>query len=171
MYQVLVQRPTAGGKTAAPAVHAILKSGKTDKKHGEQVFFGKGACMACHRVQGKGQNLGPDLSDLGLRAQPDYIVRAILEPSADIIEGYQLTHLKLRDGSEIFGMVQGETAKSLKVFLADGSPRDLAKGNIQKRTILETSAMPPSYAFILSTQEVADISAWLLAQKTPIQKK
>ncbi len=171
MYQVLVQRTTAGGKTTGPAVHSILKSGKTNKKHGEQVFFGKGACMACHRVGGKGQNLGPDLSDLGLRAKPDYIVRAILEPSADIIEGYQLTHLKLRDGSEVFGMVQGETAKSLKVFLADGSPRDVARGNIQKRTILETSAMPPSYAFILSTQEVADISAWLIDQRTPLKKK
>ena len=171
MYQVLVQRPTAGGKTAAPAVHAVLKSGKTDKKHGEQVFFGKGACMACHRVQGKGQNLGPDLSDLGLRAKPEYIVRAILEPSADIIEGYQQAHFKLKDGSEVFGMVQGETAKSVKVYLADGSPRDIPTGNIQKRTILEISGMPPSYAFSLSTQEVADISAWLIDQRRPINKK
>ncbi|MDE0821158.1 MAG: c-type cytochrome, partial [Opitutales bacterium] len=159
------------GKTAAPAVHAVLKSGKTDKKHGEQVFFGKGACMACHRVQGKGQNLGPDLSDLGIRAKPDYIVRAILEPSADIIEGYQQAHFKLKDGSEVFGMVQGETAKSIKVYLADGSPRDIPTGNIQKRTILEISGMPPSYAFSLSTQEVADISAWLIDQRTPINKK
>ncbi|SVA50594.1 uncharacterized protein METZ01_LOCUS103448, partial [marine metagenome] len=85
MYQVLVQRPTAGGKTAGPAVHAILKSGKSDKANGSQVFFGKGACMACHRVQGKGQNLGPDLSDLGLRVNAEYVVRAILEPNADLI--------------------------------------------------------------------------------------
>ena len=171
MYQVLVQRPTTGGKVDAPTVHAILKSGKTDKVHGSQVFFGKGACMACHRVQAKGQNLGPDLSDLGLRAQADYVVRAILDPSADIIEGYQQAHFQMKDGSEVFGMVQGETAKSVKVFLADGSPRDLAKTGIKKRTMLEISGMPPSYAYTLSKQEIADMTAWLLDQRTPLKKK
>ena len=70
--------------------------------------------MACHRVQGKGQNLGPDLSDMGLRAKTEYIIRAILDPSADIIEGYQQAHLQLKSGGEVFGMVQGETAKSLR---------------------------------------------------------
>ncbi len=171
MYQVIVQRPTAGGKVDAPTVHAILMSGKTNKARGSEVFFGKGACMACHRVQGKGQNLGPDLSDLGLRAQADYVVRAILDPSADIIEGYQQAHFQMKDGSEIFGMVQGETAKSVKVFLADGSPRDLSKNEVKTRTMLEVSGMPPSYAYTLSKQEIADMSAWLLDQRTPLKKK
>ena len=171
MYQVIVQRPTAGGKVDAPTVHAILKAGKTNKVHGSKVFFGKGACMACHRIKGKGQNLGPDLSDLGLRAQADYVVRAILDPSADIIEGYQQAHFQMKDGSEVFGMVQGETAKSVKVFLADGSPRDLSKNEVEKRTMLEISGMPPSYAYTLSKQEIADMAAWLLDQKTPLKNK
>lgn len=127
--------------------------------------------MVCHRVQEKGQNLGPDLSDLGLRAQADYVVRAILEPSVDIIEGYQQVHFMMKDGSEVFGMVQGETAKSVKVFLADGSPRDLAKTEVKKRSMLETSGMPPSYAYTLSKQEIADMTAWLLDQRRPLKKK
>ncbi len=127
--------------------------------------------MACHRIQGKGQNLGPDLSDLGLRAQADYVVRAILEPSADIIEGYQQAHFEMKDGSEVFGMVQGETAKSVKVFLADGSPRDVSKPDIKKRTMLEISGMPPSYAYSLTTQEIADLAGWLLDQRTPLKKQ
>ena len=125
--------------------------------------------MACHRVQGKGQNLGPDLSDMGLRAKTEYIIRAILDPSADIIEGYQQAHLQLKSGGEVFGMVQGETAKSLKIYLADGSARDIAKGDIHKRTILETSGMPPSYPFLLSAQDTADLTAWLLQQRTRVK--
>jgi hypothetical protein len=35
------------------------------------------------------------------------------------------------------------TARSIKVHLANGSPRDIPTGNIQKRTILEISGMPP----------------------------
>ena len=169
MYQVLVQRTTAAGKTTADSVNKILASGKTNSTRGEQIFFGKGACMACHRVQGKGQNLGPDLSDMGLRAKTEYIIRAILDPSADIIEGYQQAHLQLKSGGEVFGMVQGETAKSLKIYLADGSARDIAKGDIQKRTILETSGMPPSYPFLLSAQDTADLTAWLLQQRTRVK--
>ena len=168
MYQVLIQRTTAAGKTTAEAVHKLLSAKKTDPVRGQQVFFGKGACMACHRVKDKGQNLGPDLSDMGLRAKPEYIVRAILEPSADIIEGYQQAHLQLKSGGEVFGMVQGETAKSLKIYLADGSARDIAKSDIQKRTILETSGMPPSYPFLLTAQDTADLTAWLLQQKAKL---
>ena len=98
-------------------------------------------------------------------------MRAILDPSADIIEGYQQAHFKMKDGSEVFGMVQGETAKSVKVFLADGSPRDVSKTDVKKRTMLEISGMPPSYAYSLSKQEIADMTAWLLDQRTPLKKK
>ena len=65
---------------------------------------------------------------------------------------------------------EGGVAEEVKTF-ADGSPRDIPTGNIQKHTILEISGMPPSYAFSLSTQEVADISAWLIDQRTTINKK
>ena len=170
MYQILVQKTTAAGPTSSAAVLKVFDPIKNNADNGEKVFFGKGACMACHRVQGKGQNLGPDLSDLGLRAKPDYIVKAILEPSADIIEGYQQAQIELKDGTQIFGMIQDQTAKSLKIYLADGSHRDVPTQEIKKRNLLDISAMPPSYPFLLSTEEVADLTTWLLQQRTPVKK-
>ena len=170
MYQILVQKTTAAGPTSTAAVLKAFDPKKHNAANGEKVFFGKGACMACHRVQGKGQNLGPDLSDLGLRAKPDYIVKAILEPSADIIEGYQQAQLELKDGTQIFGMIQDQTAKSLKIYLVDGSHRDVPTKEIQKRNLLDISAMPPSYPFLLTTEEVADLTTWLLEQRTSVKK-
>lgn len=171
MYQVFVKRTTAAGKTEATAVHALLKKEKSDLERGRRLFFGKGACIACHRLDEQGTHLGPDLSDLGLRANAEYVVRAILDPSADIIEGYQQARLRLKDGSELFGMVQGETAKSIKLFLADGSARDVPKADLAARSMLETSGMPPSYPFLLSAEETADLTAWLLTQRKPLKKK
>ena len=171
MYQVLLQLPsTVSGQTGLAAAQAAYGSGKPDFQNGEALFFGKGACMACHRVQGKGQSLGPDLSDLGLRAKPEYVLRSILEPSADIIEGYQQAQLELKDGSQVFGMVRDETAKALTIYLADGSHRDVPTKDIKKRNSLEISAMPPSYPYLFTPKETADITAWLLEQKTPSKK-
>ena len=171
MYQVLVQRTTAtSGPTTMAAASKALQAGKPNPANGEKLFFAKGACMACHQVQGKGQSLGPDLSDLGLRAKPEYVLRAILEPSADIIEGYQQAQLELKDGSQVFGMIQDETAKALKIYLADGSHRDVPTSEIKKRNLLEISAMPPSYPYLFTPQETADMTAWLMQQKTPLKK-
>ena len=36
-----------------------------DAAAGESIFFGKGACTACHQINGRGSRLGPDLSSIG----------------------------------------------------------------------------------------------------------
>ena len=170
MYQVFVQKTTAAGPTNLATAMKAFENAKPNTSRGEELFFGKGACMACHRVQGKGQSLGPDLSDMGLRAKPEYILKAILEPSADIIEGYQQAQIHLKDGSQVFGMIQDQTAKSLKIYLADGSHRDLPTKDIKSRKLLDISAMSPSYPFLFTADEVVDLTAWLLEQKTPVKK-
>ena len=38
-----------------------------DAKAGEQVFFGKGSCAACHEVDGRGADLASDLSAEGAK--------------------------------------------------------------------------------------------------------
>jgi hypothetical protein len=93
---------------------------------------------------------------------PDGAIRVIASKDG---EDWRSTALLTSNDSDL------RDAKSVKVYLADGSLRDIPTGNIQKRTILKIFGMPPSYAFSLSTQEVTDISAWLIDQRTTINKK
>src|SRR3989441_8487963 len=57
---------------------------------GEQFFFGKGECGSCHMVSGRGQAIGPDLSNLADERTVDEIQSALKNPSADITPGYEL---------------------------------------------------------------------------------
>ncbi len=46
------------------------------------------ACVACHKVAGQGGEIGPDLSSIGASRDKEYLRRAILDPAADVAEGY-----------------------------------------------------------------------------------
>ncbi len=66
----------AGGGTAAAEVKI-----PGDPKAGEQVFVGKGTCIACHKAGKVGASpVGPDLSQIAKIQTPDYIMRKILDP-------------------------------------------------------------------------------------------
>jgi mono/diheme cytochrome c family protein len=64
----------AGG--AAPAVKI-----PGDPKAGEQVFVGKGTCIACHKAGKVGASpVGPDLSQIAKIQTPDYIMAKVVDP-------------------------------------------------------------------------------------------
>ncbi len=46
------------------------------------------ACTACHIFEEAGGLIGPDLSSIGATRNRDYLRRAILDPNADITEGF-----------------------------------------------------------------------------------
>lgn len=136
--------------------------------HGKELFFAPGGagCYLCHSVGGKGQAIGPDLSDLGSRAKADYVAQSVLDPNATIIEGYMQALVTTVDGKEYAGVVREDTNKTLRLAQPDGTMVTLKKNNIAKRELLDTSAMPSGYGTFLSPADIADITAWLMLQRT-----
>src|SRR5262245_36497026 len=55
--------------------------GRGDAKRGETVFEEKGDCASCHRVNGKGSRVAPDLSDIGAIRSPDALQRSLIDPT------------------------------------------------------------------------------------------
>lgn len=53
-----------------------------------QEIFSHFTCNACHKVGGTGGDLGPDLSHIGAKRNAGYIRRAILDPNAEITDGF-----------------------------------------------------------------------------------
>jgi cytochrome c5 len=47
------------------------------------------ACGACHKVAGEEGELGPDLTSIGTERDKDDLRRSILQPNADITEGFE----------------------------------------------------------------------------------
>ncbi len=48
----------------------------------------KYGCGACHKIAGQQGTIGPDLTKIGAKRDIEYLRRAILDPAADVAEGY-----------------------------------------------------------------------------------
>ena len=61
-------------------------------------------CQMCHQFNDTGVDFGPNLSGWG-KAQPlEIIIRAIVEPDADIAHGFKSTEIKPKDGAKPFAL-------------------------------------------------------------------
>ena len=77
---------------AIPKIQPDVKLRPGDATRGKDLFntHPVAACSRCHVVGGKGGVIGPALDTIAARKGPDYIKRSLLEPNAEIAEGYPL---------------------------------------------------------------------------------
>jgi putative membrane-bound dehydrogenase-like protein len=154
----------------AKAADVVALLGAADPARGAKLFAdARGAnCAACHRAGDHGVGgIGPELSDIGLRAAPAAIVESILQPSATIIEGYRVSTLVLDDGRSLTGLVLDDTPDTLRVIDAEGRSTSVRKDAIEERAVQQVSLMPAGYDRTLTPDELADLVAFLLTQKRP----
>lgn len=135
-----------------------------DRARGRAVFAAAG-CATCHRVEQTGGAFGPELSGLGARGNAAHVVRAILEPNAEITEGFALLHVTTRDGASTGGRLHEETTDLLTLVLPDGSVSKIRQAEVARRESSHVSPMP-AFDRVLTAQDVADVTAWLSGDKT-----
>src|SRR5690606_1297962 len=101
------------------------------------------ACIRCHQVNGEGGQAGPDLTLIGAQKSPDYLLESIVEPNAQIAQGFNLVTLKLKDGSYESGSLMSESAKEIVLKRADGSEAKLDASTVVERQAghLQTDAV------------------------------
>ncbi len=61
-------------------------------------------CGACHKVAEEEGEIGPDLSQIGARRDREYLRRAILDPNADIAEGFEPDGMPLDYGEQLYAI-------------------------------------------------------------------
>jgi putative membrane-bound dehydrogenase-like protein len=137
---------------------------------GREVFFqeAQNACASCHRVQGQGQWIGPDLSTIGSKYGKDELFRSILNPSAAIGYNFRSTQAATTDGRVVNGLIVEETPERLVLKTADGQRVALRSSEIEARQISEVSLMPESLAQSMTEQELVDVVAFLATLKKPV---
>ena len=167
MYQIFLKKVSKGSVNESK-VKALVAS--ADSKLGEEIFFGRGTCFACHKVGDKGIAIGPDLQGINARRDVDYVIKSIVDPNAYIVEGYQQTVLTMKDGSQLFGMVQEETGEQIVLFLPTGEKKVAKVKDIKKKEDNPNSGMPSSFVHTLSSKDIADLSVWIMSLKA-LKKK
>ena len=134
-----------------------------DAKRGPGLFKAAG-CVACHRAGDEGRAIGPDLRTIGDRDDADSVIRSILNPNQIIVEGYGLLTVSTRDGKGFAGIFESETDRALNLVQLNGEAVAIDKSTISSRRNIHQSPMPP-YDRALSPPDLADLVAWLMAQR------
>ncbi|HUS35143.1 MAG TPA: PVC-type heme-binding CxxCH protein [Verrucomicrobiae bacterium] len=141
-------------------VMAVRNEG--DAQRGAQIYNrGELGCALCHKVNGKGGAVGPELSALGTAQPIDFIARAILEPQKEIKEGFTSVLIALKNGEEFQGYVTRENNEEivLRQPLLNDEVR-LRKPEIASNRS-NGSLMPSGLADHLTPDEFRDLVKYL----------
>ena len=138
---------------------------KADVQAGRRIFFSEkvGNCARCHRYQGRGNIVGPDLSVVGARDDKEWLLRSILEPNRDLSPQYRPWLVELEDGTQFTGFPLRNGGSTGKEFYRDanGQEKGLLKKAIVSRRELKTSIMPSALVHAMTDRELRDLLAFL----------
>jgi hypothetical protein len=138
-----------------------------DPVAGERVFFhAQGPrCFSCHRVDGRGGLIGPDLSTVGRSLSRDKLIESILRPSKEIAPQFVTWLITTRDGKVRTGVILDEGPDStVTIGGADGKIEIIHRTTIEDRRALPTSLMPDRLPALMTPREFLDLIAFLKAR-------
>ena len=135
-----------------------------DADRGRAVYKGKGDCGSCHRVNGEGPRVAPDLSDVGAIRTAATLQRSLLDPEGSMLPVNRPVRAVTRDGTVINGRRLNEDTFTVQLIDEQERLVSLEKAELRDYTVLTASAMP-SFEETLSERELADLLAYLLSLK------
>ena len=130
---------------------------KADAKKGREVY--QRTCMACHKMYGEGGILGPDLTGSN-RADLNYLLLNIIDPSGDIADAYKLVTVHTKSGQVLTGAVTAEDDQKLELSMV-GVKNTIAKSDIKKRTVAPVSMMPEGLLEPLKPSDVLHLFKYM----------
>jgi cytochrome c oxidase cbb3-type subunit III len=158
-------------RSLSPSPNAVVSG---DRKKGEQIFFGAGACSHCHMVNGKGGDLGPDLTRVGASRSEAYLIESIRKPSKELSDGmvdpnnyyadplvYDTVTVVTRGGQHITGIAKNEDEFSIQLLDTNQQLHLLLAKDLKSVVHERRSLMPVYTQDMLSDQELRDLVAYL----------
>jgi putative membrane-bound dehydrogenase-like protein len=160
---LLSPRPKTSGEWLAQ----LNRGRDVDAAAGRRTFYhpqGAG-CFKCHRIDGRGGRVGPDLSRAVGTMNRIQLIQSILEPSREIAPQFVSWTFETRDGKVVTGMIVHENEGKTVVGNSEGQTIELKTADIETRVPQRISVMPEKLADRMTLQELRDLIAFLDAQR------
>ncbi len=142
-------------------VTAKLAKVAGDRVRGEKIFTT--SCAICHRLEGKGIKVGPDL-EAALGRDRRALLVDLLDPNRAMDPSYQVYVVRTNAGAVINGVVSAETPASLTLRRAAGEETTISRSDIAEVKAWPASLMPDGLESSLSAQDFADLLVFLRAK-------
>jgi putative heme-binding domain-containing protein len=149
---------TAGLQQRITQVEAILKRAPGNPYSGETLFTQR--CAACHKLFFKGGNVGPDLTAYQ-RDNLGTMLISILNPNAEIREGYAYVEIETTDGRNLGGFLTDRDAQVTVLRGLDGQDLTLRAADIRFLEPTGRSLMPEGLLDDLKDDQLRDLFAYL----------
>jgi putative heme-binding domain-containing protein len=130
--------------------------------NGQTLYASKGGCSTCHMIRGNGGRLGPDLSRVGERRDPDELMSDIVSPHEEVLPRWWTVKALLENGSTVEGLRMNEDTFTLRVIDRNSELWSLPKNQIASFERIQSSTMP-SYLQTLAESELDDLVAYLFS--------
>jgi cytochrome c oxidase cbb3-type subunit III len=152
-------------RTAAPASgRGGVTIARGDAARGRAIFEGKGRCATCHRVNGSGPRLAPDLSEIGTIRPASELRQKLVDPNATIRPGNRYIEAVTRSGGKISGRLLNQDTFTIQLLDSNERLVSLSRSDLRDVSFVRDSTMP-SYRETLSSDELADVVAYLVTLK------
>ena len=144
------------------ALLAELKSHEGDIRRGQAVFMGqKAACYNCHKIGYRGGEVGPDLTSISKARSERDLLESIVYPSASFVRSYEPVIVRLKDDTEVAGILRSESDKDLVVVPGPGAEQRIPRADVAEVRPGTVSLMPAGLETQITRQELADLLAFL----------
>ena len=120
-------------------------------------------CASCHKLFGEGGDVGPELTG-SQRANLDYVLENVLDPSAVVPGEYRMTAFALLDGRTITGIVRKETPQAVTIRTVN-EEITVPVADLDARKPTALSVMPDGLFDALKEDEVRDLVAYLASPR------
>lgn len=135
-----------------------------DVEAGRRIFqhASVGTCAKCHRRNGRGNVVGPDLSAVAQIGDSRSLLQSLLQPSRDVAPQYFPRALLTKEGSVFVGILLRDGGGGREVYRdSSGQEKVIQTADIESRRELKTSMMPEGLVKTMTDREIRDLLAYL----------
>jgi cytochrome c oxidase cbb3-type subunit 3 len=147
------------GHVRSLSLGKAAEKAKGNPAKGAEVFQSSG-CARCHAVGGNGGQIGPDLTDMGLRRSLGQLQRSVLRPDEEVASAFWTLRGRTRSGISITGIRLNEDTYSFQIRTDAGRLQSILKQDLADYEIVRSSPMP-AFENKLSGTQFEDLIAYL----------
>jgi putative heme-binding domain-containing protein len=125
------------------------------------------SCVNCHVLYGVGRKVGPDLTGSN-RANLDYLLENILDPSASVAADFRAVNIALDDGRVLNGVLSAQTERTI-TLQTDRDAITIDREEIDELQPTPNSLMPDGLLTTFTDEQVRDLVGYLMSpQQVPL---
>jgi putative heme-binding domain-containing protein len=145
----------------------VAERGLEGRNHGRgRAMYAATGCALCHRFDGDGGAIGPDLTGIGQRFSIRDILEATINPSKAISDQYQIITLELTGGKSLSGRIVSRDSESVRIatdLMRPSKATAVHADSIRRERAEPVSTMPPGLLNPLNENELLDLLAYLVS--------